>query len=180
MSEIRCLECGSSRLDPQGYKCGRCGKAIGLRSERCYVTDETKQILLNHSSALSKFGIELKSGQPLGKSADTVLAAAILILHCADSFDHGALHRLVQYLKQIRIEREEILRLRLDEPEKILAYYDMDQCRANCGEAAAEGLSAESTLPGTHGQRRCRSTEKEKATEKASLETPLGCPVARL
>jgi hypothetical protein len=100
MSQLRCLVCGSSQLDPQGYKCGRCGKAMGLRDEGCYVREETKKKLLDHVDELSKFGIQIEQYESLQKSADTTIAAVALAIACADSLDHGVLRKLVHYLKQ--------------------------------------------------------------------------------
>jgi hypothetical protein len=44
MSEIRCLVCGSSKLDPEGYKCGRCGAAIELGRFHVYNSDSSYQL----------------------------------------------------------------------------------------------------------------------------------------
>jgi hypothetical protein len=158
MAKLRCLNCGSSRFDVQGLNCERCGKAHGLRNERCYITEETKETLLRNSSELAKFGIELEQRRPLGKSADTVLAALILIVHCADSLEHGALRHLVQYLKKLRIEKEEILRLRLDEPEKILAFYDPGKSERTPSKPAREesrsGRGSPRPTSGKSGQRK--------------------------
>ena len=65
---MRCLVCGSSKFDPEGYKCGRCGKAMGLRSEGCYINEKTKEKLLAHAGELSKFGIKLEEHQTLRKA----------------------------------------------------------------------------------------------------------------
>lgn len=128
MSKIRCLVCGSSQLDPEGYKCGRCGKAIGLREEACCVSEETKKKLLDHADELFAFGIRLEQSENLQKNANTVLEVVGLVIACADSFNHGVLRKLVCYLRdKLFLTEEEILRLRLDEPEQILTYYRMDK-----------------------------------------------------
>jgi hypothetical protein len=130
MSKLRCLVCGSSRLDPEGYKCDRCGAAIGLRDEKCYVNEETKKKLLEHADDLSKFGIKMEQRESLQKDAATKVAFAALIIACADSFHPGALSDLVLYLRdKLFLPEGEILRLRLDEPEPILTYYRMDKSK---------------------------------------------------
>ena len=126
MNKMRCLVCGSSHLDPQGYKCGRCGKAVGLRSEACYVNEETKNKLLDHADQLAKFGIKVEPYEPLHKGvgpADVIVVVGVVITF-ADSFHHGVLGDLFCYLRDdLLIPEEESLKLRLDEPEQILAYY---------------------------------------------------------
>ncbi len=129
MSQIRCLTCGSSQFDPEGYKCGKCGGAMGLRSERCYITEETQKKLLDNAEELSHFGITLERVRPLQKDAGTVMAAVGLVLAAADSLrsENGSLRRLVILLRDLAIPEQEILRLRLDEPEQILTYIRMDK-----------------------------------------------------
>jgi hypothetical protein len=126
---MRCLVCGSSKFDPEGYKCGRCGAAMGLRSERCYITDETRKKLLDNANELSHFGISLEQVRPLQKDAGATIAIIGLVLAAADSLrsDTGSLRRLVILLRDLAIPEEEILRLRLDEPEQILTYTRMDK-----------------------------------------------------
>ena len=119
---MRCLECGSSRWDPEGYKCGRCGKAMGLREERCYINEETKKTLLAHAKELSKLGIELEEAEPLQKGFSETLAGVSLVLQIIESVHPGSLRNLVLFLRELAIPDEEILRLRLDEPERILTY----------------------------------------------------------
>jgi len=129
MSELRCLVCGSSQLDPLGYKCGRCGMAIGLRNEKCYVTEETKEKLLAHSSELSKFGIEIQQHESLQKSAGGDLAGVGIALQIVEAMRPGTLRDLVCFLRKLAVPEEEVLSLRLDEPEQILTYYRMDKKR---------------------------------------------------
>jgi hypothetical protein len=127
---IRCLKCGCSRLDPKGYKCALCGGAPGLRSEQVYVSEETKAILLAHSEELRQFGITLEEHETLGKSVDYVKTIG-LALAIANSLRPGVLRDLVLLLRKIAISEEEILRLRLDEPEQILTYCRMDKADGN-------------------------------------------------
>jgi hypothetical protein len=123
---IRCLICGCSRLDPQGYKCALCGGASGLRSERCYISEETKAVLLAHSEELKQFGVTLEQHKTLRKSAD-YLKLIGLVLAIANSLKPGVLRDLVVFLRDKAIPEDEILRLRLDEPERILTYCRMDK-----------------------------------------------------
>lgn len=122
VAPIRCLECGSSRWDPEWCKCGRCGKAMGLREEACYVDDKTKRILRDNASELSKYGIELVEVTPLQKSFGDALAGVSLALQITESLRPGSLRDLVFFLRELAIPDDEILRLRLDEPEQILEY----------------------------------------------------------
>ena len=94
MRELR-----SSQLDSERYKCGRCGAAIGLREERCYITERTMKKLLDNADELARYGIKLEECESLQKRADTILAIAGLILVCADSFHDGVLGDLVCYLR---------------------------------------------------------------------------------
>jgi hypothetical protein len=125
MSEIRCLVCGSSKLDPEGYKCGRCGAAIGLRQEQCYVSEETKKKLLDHADELSKFGINLEQSESVSKHwhiGDIGTGLTII-----EAIRPGTLGDLVLFLRKLAVPEEEILRLRLGEPEEILTYCRRDK-----------------------------------------------------
>jgi hypothetical protein len=124
---IRCLVCGCSRLDPEGYKCDRCGGAPGLRSEHCYISENTRSVLLAHAKELEAFGVSLEEYEIAEKSADTVIGALGLALAVADSLRHGTLRELVVFLRDKAIPEDEILRLRLGEPEEILTYCRMDK-----------------------------------------------------
>jgi len=119
---IRCVQCGCSRLDPQGYKCAFCGGAPGIRTEPCQITEDTKAKLLAHAKELRAFGVTLGERETLGKSVDA-LGVIALVLTVADSLDSGLLHKLVLFLRSLDIPQEEILRLRLDEPERVLDHY---------------------------------------------------------
>lgn len=115
---MRCIACGCSRLDPKGYKCAECGGAPGPRHEQCYVSEETKATLLAHAKQLKHHGIVLDQCEPLGKSADYKGTIA-LALQIAESLRPGILRKLVGFLWELAIPHEDILRLRLDEPENI-------------------------------------------------------------
>jgi len=123
---LRCLVCGSSELDPEGYKCARCGGAIGLRSEACYVMEKTKKKLLDHADELSEFGIEIEQHETLRKTVGETVLVVSLVLRTVEAIRPGTLRDLVLFLREF-LPEDEILRLRLDEPELILTYYRMDK-----------------------------------------------------
>ncbi len=125
---IRCVICGCSRLDPKRYKCARCGGAPGLRSEQCHITGDTKAKLMAHAEELKVFGVTFEEHETLGKHAD-YLGTIGLALAVAESLnsDSGLLRKLVVYLRDIAIPEDEVLRLRLDEPEQVLTYYRADK-----------------------------------------------------
>ena len=116
---MRCIVCGCSRLDPKGVMCALCGGAPGVRSERCYVTEDTKAKLLAHAEDLKTFGVTLEEYQPIQKSFGDKIAVIGLALQVAESLKLGTLRALILYLREIAIPKEEILRLRLDEPEQV-------------------------------------------------------------
>jgi hypothetical protein len=116
----RCLLCGCSRLDPQGYKCALCGGALGDRDEQCYVTEDTKTKLLAHAEELTAFGVVLEQQDVIRKVATSDAAGYLaLALAVAESLNSGVLRKLVLYLRKVEISKDEILRLRLDEPDVI-------------------------------------------------------------
>jgi hypothetical protein len=116
---MRCLICGSSKLDPLGYKCALCGGAPGVRAEQCYITEDTKAKLLAHAEDLKALGLTLEEYRPIQKSFGNAVAVIGLAIQIAESLKPGSLRSLILYLRKIKIPREEILRLRLDEPEQI-------------------------------------------------------------
>jgi hypothetical protein len=128
---LRCVNCGCSRWDAKGYKCVHCGGSPSVRSERCHINEDTKGKLLAHADHLKEFGITIEKGRGFEKiaGAGETVAAVALVIAVADSFSHddGVLRRLVVYLRNLAIPEEEILRLRLDEPEKILTYSRADK-----------------------------------------------------
>jgi hypothetical protein len=101
-----------------GYKCALCGGAPGFRSERCYVSEETKAKLLANAQNLKAFGVTLEEHRSLQKGIGGLEVFGI-VLAVADSLDSGVLRKLVLYLRDIAVPKEDILRLRLDEPEQI-------------------------------------------------------------
>jgi hypothetical protein len=115
---MRCIACGCSELDPGGYKCAQCGGAPGVRVEQCYVSEDTKVKLLVHTEELKSFGVIVEQQELIGKNVDYVGGIA-LALQVVDSLKSGVLRQLVGYLRDLVIPQEEILRLRLAEPEVI-------------------------------------------------------------
>jgi hypothetical protein len=117
---FRCLKCGCSRTDTGGFlSCVLCGAACGTRTEECLITDDTKAKLLGHSEDLKSFGVTLTEEPPLHKSADTVIGTLALVLGVAESLHGGVLRKLILYLHELAISKDEILRLRLTEPEEV-------------------------------------------------------------
>ena len=118
---FRCLKCGCSRTDASGFlSCILCGAACGLRSEQCYITDATKTKLLAHAEDLKDFGLTLEEHKSLNKDAKTTIAAIGLGIQIARELQPGGmLRKLILYLHELAISRDEILRLRLTEPEEV-------------------------------------------------------------
>jgi hypothetical protein len=118
---FRCLKCGCSRTDARGFlSCILCGAACGLRSEQCYITDDTKTKLLAHAEDLKDFGLTLEEHKSLNKDAKTTIAAIGLGIQIARELQpSGMLRKLILYLRELAISRDEILRLRLTEPEEV-------------------------------------------------------------
>jgi hypothetical protein len=119
----RCLACGSSELDSKGRKCGLCGQSIGLRSEACYVSKETQQRLLEHSKKLLKLGVELRQHETLQFKAPEVVITERIALEVDEPMRTDTLRALVGLLRDLSVPEEEVLRLRLDEPERIRKHY---------------------------------------------------------
>ncbi len=117
----RCLKCGSSRTDAGGFlSCVLCGAACGPRSEQCYITDDTKTRLIGHAEELKEFGLTLEEFTPIKKDAKTTIAAVQLAITLARELQPGGmLRKLILYLRELAISRDEILRLRLTEPEEV-------------------------------------------------------------
>jgi hypothetical protein len=113
--------CGCSRLDATFTKCVRCGGSPTTRKEQCHISEDTKAKLLANADRLNTFGVTLEQYKPLQKSGE-ILATVALVLQIAESLKPGVLRELVLFLKELAIPDDEILRLRLDEPERVLTY----------------------------------------------------------
>jgi hypothetical protein len=74
-----------------------------------------------HADELKVLGVTLEEHETLGKHAD-YFGAIGLALAVAESLnsDSGLLRKLVVYLRDAAIPEDEVLRLRLDEPEQVL------------------------------------------------------------
>lgn len=117
---VRCVNCGSSRLDEQGMRCARCGGAPAVGWEQVYVTEETKKKLRAHAKDLKPFGVTVVEYQPLKKHAGTVMTAIGLGVAVTEAIRPGTLRQVVLFLHQkLRIPEQQIIRLRLDEPENV-------------------------------------------------------------
>jgi hypothetical protein len=117
---MRCLQCGCSRLDTRGMGCALCGGAPAVRWEQCYIDEGTKNKLLAHADELKVFGLTLEEpGEPLRKDAGLVVGAIGLVIQVVETVRPGTFRELVLKLRDLAIPKEQILRLRLDEPENI-------------------------------------------------------------
>ena len=117
---VRCIECGCSRFDAQGFCCALCGKPHGVRWERCHITAETQRALLDHAANLQQFGVTLTETEQIQKDAGTIMSAVGLTVSLSEAVFPGSLRKLVFYLyNELKLPRNEILRLRLSEPEEI-------------------------------------------------------------
>jgi hypothetical protein len=98
--------------------CILCGGSPSVRSEQVHVTDETKIKLLARADELKTYGVIVEEQRTFRKVAGALEAFGIG-LAVADSLNSGVLRKLVLYLRDLAIPEDQILRLRLDEPEKI-------------------------------------------------------------
>jgi hypothetical protein len=73
---------------------------------------------LTHTEELKTFGVTLEERQTLEKGVGGLEAFGIA-LAVADSLNDGVLRKLVLFLRDLAIPEEQILRLRLDEPERV-------------------------------------------------------------
>jgi hypothetical protein len=117
---FRCLECGCSRFDNEGVGCQLCGRAAGPRSEKCLITEDTKTKLLTHSEDLKDLGVTVAQSTPLEKDFGATVGVIALVIQVAEAWQPGSLRKVVLYLSEnLSLRRDEILRLRLCEPEDI-------------------------------------------------------------
>ncbi len=123
---IRCVVCGCSRLDSEASGCVLCGGSPARRTEQCHVTEDTKVKLLAHAEELKAFGVTLEEQRNHRKVVGALETFGIA-LAVADSLNSGVLHKLVLYLRDIGIPKEQILRLRLDEPEQVSAVLESQE-----------------------------------------------------
>jgi hypothetical protein len=123
----RCLVCGSSEQEGGKWagalKCAKCGAAMGLRYEKCWVNRETITKLVAHRESLEKAGFKFSENESLGKSIHETLGDAANLMVIVQGLT-WAVPKLVRFLKAIGIPDNEILRLRLDEPKAIKELYE--------------------------------------------------------
>jgi hypothetical protein len=126
----RCLVCGSSEQEGGDWagslKCAKCGAAMGLRSERCMVSDETINKLLPHTKTLENYGFQFTSGDRLEKNWAEPVGGVAAAIYIVETVRPGTVRDIIQFLKKIHIPHEEILRLRLDEPDIVEELYKKD------------------------------------------------------
>ncbi len=115
-------------MDSQGVGCALCGGSPSVRTEQCYITEDSKTKLMEHAEELERFGVTLEERHTLGKGIGTVEAIG-LTLAVADSLDSGVLRKLVRYLRSIAIPELDIIRLRLGEPEEVLDVLKTDEAQ---------------------------------------------------
>lgn len=156
---LRCVKCGCSRLDSEMVGCALCGGSPSRRSEPCHVSLETKATLLANAAELKEYGltVELENDKALGKNVGFLIDVAALTLAVADSLNDGVLRKLVLFLRDKKIARDEILRLRLDEPEKISTYY---QSKPPTGKPKNKPIRRRRSQP--KGRRRTGGTKRRK------------------
>lgn len=106
-------------MDSQGMGCARCGGPAAVPWEQLHCDEITKIKLLAHADELKALGVTLEEQQPLKKDAGLTVAGIALGLQIVESLSPGALRSLVLFLRDMAIPEEQILRLRLDEPENI-------------------------------------------------------------
>jgi len=112
-------------LDKQGMGCALCGGAAAVRWEQCYIDEGTKAKLLAHADELKALGLTLEEpGGPLKKDAGLVVGAVGLVIQVVETIRPGTFRELVLKLRDLAIPKEQILRLRLDEPENISKVLD--------------------------------------------------------
>lgn len=103
--------------------CILCGGSPAVRTEQVHVTEETKAKLLAHAEKLKPFGVVVEQQTTFRKVLGASKALGVALLF-RDPLDSGVLRRLVLYLFSLYIRKEQILRLRLDEPEQISRILD--------------------------------------------------------
>ena len=127
---IRCLVCGSSKQEGGKWagsaKCAKCGAAMGLRSERCWVSDETINKLLPHAKTLEDYGFQFTSDNRLEKNWAETVGGVAALMYIVNEVRPGTVQEVVQILKKVHIPYDEIIRLRLDEPEVVKDLYEKD------------------------------------------------------
>jgi len=118
---IRCVNCGSSRLDSDYVVCILCGGSAGVRWEQCHVSREAKVHLLMSATELKAFGIGVELHRTFAKVMGGPKGFGVA-LDLADHLNKKILPEVISFLRGKGMHAQDILRLRLDEPEIVLAY----------------------------------------------------------
>ena len=132
MYPFRCILCGSSRKDPECYRCARCNGPRAARSAPCLVSRETVRELFEHSSELSELGLQIRE-IPRHRATrywDLHFPGhhdVVDVMVVVEIIRPGTIRQIVDCLFRLAIPEKEILALRLDEPEQILSYREMDK-----------------------------------------------------
>src|SRR6267154_3680903 len=119
---IRCVKCGCSRLDSENVGCVLCGGSPSVRWEQCHVSAGTRVELSMQRKELERFGIGVEIQKGLAKLMGAP-KGFVVVLTVGDYLHRTVLRALVSFLRENGVSAEDILRLRLDEPEAIIACY---------------------------------------------------------
>jgi hypothetical protein len=104
----------------KGSVCALCGGSPAGHHEQVHVSFETKANLLAGEQDLKRFGVTLETIVLLRKPESGPSPGEGLALAVSDDpFDQEELRELVEYLQFVGIPKDDILRLRLAEPEQI-------------------------------------------------------------
>ncbi|MGA2980152.1 MAG: hypothetical protein ABSD76_11230 [Terriglobales bacterium] len=136
--------------------CILCGGSPSVRSEQVHVSDETKNKLLAHADKLKTYGVIVEEQRTFRKVAGALEAFGVGLV-VADSLNSGVLRKLVLYLRNLAIPEDQILRLRLDEPETISKLL-------NNNKATKKTKSAKKTKGTKKTTGKTRTTKKAKRT----------------
>ena len=98
--------------------CILCGGSPSVRTEQVHVTEDTKAKLLSHTEELKSFGIVVEQKATFRKVFGASETRGVALLF-QDPIDSGVLRKLLIYLLSLDIPEEQILLLRLGEPEQI-------------------------------------------------------------
>jgi hypothetical protein len=99
-----------------------------VRGEHVRISFAAKASLLGDEENLKRFGVTLERVELFIKPAATPLQPPGLVLSLSnDPFDSDEIRELVDHLLFIGIPGEEMLRLRLGEPEEIAAHCNAEK-----------------------------------------------------
>jgi hypothetical protein len=105
-----------------------CGGSPAVRGEQVHVSFTAKANLLASEEELKRFGVTLERVKLFIKPVAAPPQPPGLVLTVShDPFHSHELRELVDHLRYIGISEEELLRLRLGEPEDITAHYRTDE-----------------------------------------------------